>query len=308
MNADRMGLMESFVRIVDAGSLSAAAAQQRSTQPTMSRRLQALERSLGVKLLQRSTHAMKLTDDGARCYERAKELLSRWDALESEIRGAGDAPSGTLRVVAPHALGQQHLIAPLAAYLARYPDVAVEWSLHDRTPDFVADGVDCAIHVGAVHDPSLVVAKLGEIPRIVVVAPSVLKRGRRPRGPADLARLPWLALRTFYRTEVTLAHASTGETERFTIQPRLLTDSLYALRAAAVAGVGAALASAWVLGDELARGELVHVAPEWQASPLPIYLVYPPAPFKPARFRRFAEAMREAIPKLEGFELRRKRG
>src|SRR5688572_3703694 len=96
---DRIALMQTFVRIVEAGSLSAAAAQLGSTQPTVSRRLQALERSLGVRLLRRSTHAMKLTEDGERCFERAKELLANWEAFEAELRGAGDEPEGSLRVI-----------------------------------------------------------------------------------------------------------------------------------------------------------------------------------------------------------------
>jgi len=90
--ADRIELMQTFVRIVEAGSLSAAAAQMGTTQPTVSRRLQALERSLGVRLLQRSTHAMKLTEDGERCFDRAKELILSWGAFEAELRGVGDQP------------------------------------------------------------------------------------------------------------------------------------------------------------------------------------------------------------------------
>jgi DNA-binding transcriptional LysR family regulator len=304
LGADRLALMETFVRIVEAGSLSAAAAQLGSTQPTVSRRLQALERSLGVRLLRRSTHAMKLTDDGARCYERAKELIAGWQAFESEIRGAGDEPSGLLRVVAPHALGQQQLIGPLADYLRRSPRMTVEWLLHDRTPDFIAEGIDCAIHVGEVRDPSVVALRLGEVPRIVVAAPAVLSGAPLPTQPAELARLPWLALRTFYRDEVVLTHAETGETARFAIRPRLSTDSLYALRSAAVKGVGVGIASSWVLAEELAAGRLLHLAPRWRAAPLPVYLVYPPARFYPARLRRFIETMRAALPQVEGLEPR----
>ncbi|RYE90077.1 MAG: LysR family transcriptional regulator, partial [Myxococcales bacterium] len=165
--ADRVALLETFVRIVEAGSLSAAAAQLGSTQPTVSRRLQALERSLGVRLLRRSTHGMTLTDEGARCHERARELLASWEALESEARGAGDEPAGLLRVVAPHAFGQEQLVAPLVDYLRRYPRMSVEWLLHDRTPDFSAEAVDCAIRVGEVSDPSVVALRIGDVPRIV---------------------------------------------------------------------------------------------------------------------------------------------
>ncbi|KRC71848.1 HTH-type transcriptional regulator DmlR [compost metagenome] len=294
--SDRMLLIETFVRIVEAGSLSAAAAQMGGTQPTVSRRLQLLERTLGVRLLQRSTHAIRLTEDGQRCYERGKELIATWQSFESEVRGAGDEPVGMLRVVAPHAFGQDQFVEPLAKYLQRYPNMRVEWLLHDRMPDLIAENVDCAIRVGAVTDPSVIAVKLGEVPRIVVGSPALLQGAAVPQGPSELARLPWLALRTFYRTEVSLTHCETGETGRFGIQPRLSTDGLHALRNAAVLGLGVALGSAWAMTDDLAAGRLVHLAREWRADPLPVYLVYAPSRFQPARLRRFIEIMREHLP------------
>ena len=290
--ADRFELMETFVRIVDAGNLSAAAAQLGTTQPTVSRRLQALERSLGVKLLRRSTHSMTLTEDGQRCLERARELLANWHAFEADLRGAGDEPEGTLRVVAPHAFGQQQLVAPLAEYLARYPRVNVEWLLHDRRPDFIAEGIDCAIQVGQVDDQAVVAIKLAEVPRIVVAAPALVAHLPPVRTPEDLARLPWLALRPYYRTELALTAIDDGREARVPIAPRMSTDSLYALRTAAVTGVGAAIASAWLVADDLAQGRLVHIAPRWRAAPLPVYLLYPQARFYPARLRRFLDVIK----------------
>ncbi|HWU89953.1 MAG TPA: LysR family transcriptional regulator [Kofleriaceae bacterium] len=300
MIEDRLALMQTFVRIVEAGSLSAAAAQLGTTQPTVSRRLQSLERALGLLLLQRSTHAMKLTEDGERCFERAKELLAGFEAFESDLRGASAEPGGTLRVVVPHAFGQEMLVAPLVEYLARYPRVSVEWLLRDDIPSFIADGIDCAIHVGAVTDPSLIALRLAEVPRIAVAAPSLVGK-RPPRAhPSTLASLPWLALRTFYRTEVALTHATTRERIVLAIRPRMSTDSLYALRSAALAGVGVCVASGWLLEDDLARRRLVQVAPPWGADPLPVYLVYPQARFYAARLRRFIDAMRAAVPGIVG--------
>jgi DNA-binding transcriptional LysR family regulator len=293
--ADRFELMETFVRIVDAGNLSAAATQLGTTQPTVSRRLQALERSLGVRLLRRSTHSMTLTEDGQRCLERARELLANWHAFEADLRGAGDEPEGTLRVIAPHAFGQHQLVAPLADYLARHPRVNVEWLLHDRRPDFIAEGIDCAIQVGEVDDQNVVAIKLAEVPRIVVAAPALAALLPATQEPGDLARLPWLSMRPYYRTEVTLSALATlagGPDARFTIAPRMSTDSLYALRTAAVMGVGAAVASAWLVADDIAQGRLVHLAPQWRAAPLPVWLVYPKARFYPARLRRFLDVIR----------------
>ncbi len=295
---DRIELLQTFARIVEAGSLSAAAALLGTTQPTVSRRLQALERILGVRLLQRSTHSMRLTTDGERCYEHARTLLAGWAAFESDLRGADEEPEGVLRVVAPHAFGQERLVAPLADYLRRYPRMTVEWLLHDDSAiqDFIAAGIDCAIQVGEVTDSSLVAIKLAEVPRIVAAAPSLLDGRPLPEHAAELADLPWLALRTFYRSEVRLHHVASGEAARIAITPRLSTDSLYALRSALLQGLGAGLGSAWVLADDLAAGRLVQLAPQWQASPLPVNLVYPYARFYPARLRCFVNIIRAAAP------------
>ncbi|WP_437577226.1 LysR family transcriptional regulator [Sorangium sp. So ce887] len=296
LSLDRIALLQTFVRIVEAGSLSAAATLLGTTQPTVSRRLQALERSLGLSLLQRSTHTMKLTQDGERCFERAKTLLANLEAFESDIQGDGDQPDGTLRVVVPHAFGQHQLVKPLVDYLRRYPRVSVEWLLHDGQPNFIADGIDCALLVGAVADPAVVAIRLTEVPRIVAAAPSVLGRAAPPAHPSDLADMPWLALRTYYRDTITLTHSSGGERVELAIRPRMSTDSLYALRSAALMGLGVCVASSWLVADDLAQRRLLHLAPSWQADPLPFHLVYPHARFYPARLRRFVEAMRESVP------------
>ena len=262
---DRIELMQTFVRIVEAGSLSAAATQLGTSQPTVSRRLQALERSLGLKLMKRSTHGMGLTQDGERCYAHAKDLLDTWRALEADLRGAQAAPQGVLRVLVPHAFGQDQLIAPLASYLRQYPEVSVDWLLHDRRPDFVAEGIDCAIQVGAVDDPTVVAQRLAEVPRIVVAAPQLLGNALVPQDAQALAALPWLALRTFYRDEVALTGPG-GAVSRFAITPRMATDSLYALRNAAVSGLGVAIVSAWLAEPDIAQGRLVQLAPAWRAA------------------------------------------
>lgn len=293
---DRLELMQTFVRIVEAGSLSAAATQLGATQPTVSRRLQALEHRLGVRLLRRSTRHLALTEDGERCLEQARTLLAGWQALEADLHGTQARAEGRLRVVVPHAFGQQQLVLPLAAFLRDNPGVAVEWLLHDRQPDFTSQAIDCAIRVGNIDDDGVIAIKLWDVPRIVVAAPSLLAGRTPPVHAADLAHLPWLALQPYYRNEVTLTTEGDAAAHRLAIQPRLATDSLYALRSAALLGLGVGIASRWVVADDLAAGRLVQVAPAWRASPLPAWLLYPPARFQPLRLRRFVEAMRTARP------------
>ncbi|KTR88370.1 LysR family transcriptional regulator [Pantoea dispersa] len=299
-SVDRIELMQTFIRIVESGSLSAAATQLGTTQPTVSRRLQALEQRLGLKLILRTTHALKLTDDGERCYAQARQLVATWHALEDELTGANDDPIGTLRVRAPHAFGQDQLIAPLMDYLQRYPRLAVEWMLNDRTPDFVSENVDCAIQVGAPTDPSVVAVLLAEVPRFVVAAPALLAAHAPVQEVTQLTQLPWLALTSFYRNEIALQRLSDGQPINLAIAPRLASDSLYAVRKAALAGMGAAIVSSWVVQEDLASGALVQLVPEWQAPPLPVWLTYPWASYYPARLQHFFAMIRDVMPQLTG--------
>lgn len=300
---DRVELMRTFIRIVESGSQSAAARQMETTQATISRRLQSLEEMLGAKLLLRSTHAMKLTDDGERCYQHARQVVESWLALEDALQLTDEQPVGTLRVRAPHAFGQQQLLIPLVGFLARYPQLSVEWMLHDKAVDFISDNVDCAIRVGAEVDPATVTVLLAEVPRCIVASPELLSRFPQVTQPESLSALPWIAIRTFYQHEVVLRHADSDQTASVAIASRLSTDSLYVAKNAALAGVGVAVVSSWTVEEEIANGTLIELLPQWQAAPLPVHLVYPWARYYPVRLRKFLDLMREAMPQIAGMRL-----
>ncbi|MBN9503407.1 MAG: LysR family transcriptional regulator [Armatimonadetes bacterium 55-13] len=294
-SSDRFALLESFVAIVESGSLSAAALQLGTTQPTVSRRLQTLEQALKLHLLQRSAHGMKMTEDGERCFERAKDLLAVWSAFETDLQSSHAQARGNLRVLVPHAFGQHQLVTLLAKFIRENPEVTVDWSLRDHVEDFSGLGFDCAVKVGTAPDGNVIAEEVAEVPRIVVASPTVLESHGQVTHARDLAALPWLALSTFYRHSITLSCRSSGKSERLAIHPRISTDSLYALRSAALEGLGVCVASTWILADDLASGRLVHVLPDWQAEALPVYLVYPAAPYYPARLKRFVQFMRQGV-------------
>ncbi|MET6677402.1 LysR family transcriptional regulator [Citrobacter amalonaticus] len=297
---DRVELMRTFVRIVEAGSLSAAARQLNTTQATISRRLKSLEAMLGVKLVLRTTHAMKLTDDGERGYQHAKHIIDAWLALEDGLNVTEDEPVGTLRVRAPHAFGQQQLLTPLLSFLARYPNLSVEWMLNDKTVDFLSDNIDCAIRVGAEVDPATVSVLLAEVPRSVVASPALLAQFATIAVPEQLSSLPWIAVNTFYQHNVSLSHQHSREPVIIPITPRLSTDSIYVARNAALAGLGVVVVSSWTVTEDIAQGRLVELVPDWQAAPLPVHLVYPWARYYPTRLRKFLELMKKVMPELAG--------
>ena len=272
---DRVELMRTFVRIVEAGSLSAAAKQMGTTQATVSRRLQSLETLLGVKLIM---------------------------ALEDGLNVTEDEPVGTLRVRAPHAFGQQQLLEPLLQFLSRYPQVAVEWMLNDKTVDFLSDNIDCAIRVGAEVDPATVAVLLAEVPRSMVASPGLLEQYGELSHPEQLSALPWIAVNTFYQHSVSLLHQLRNEPVTLNISPRLSTDSIYVARSAALAGLGVTIVSSWMVAEDIANGRLVALLPEWHAAPLPVHLVYPWARYYPIRLRKFLALMKDVMPQLTGMK------
>jgi len=309
---DRLALLQTFLRVAEAGSFSAAALQLATTQPTVSRRVQMLESLLGARLVERSTRGLRLTEEGERCAAQAQELIDGWQVLAEELDG-GEELSGTLRLRVPHAFGQSQLIEPLAAFLTRHPRVSVEWMLQDQLPDFSRENVDCSLLVGEISQPNLIASQLAEVPRVLVAAPPLarkLPKGLDRKTPEEIAALlgaqPWLALLAFYRDGIDL-RAATGDARlHIRFRPRLGTDSLFALVESARRGLGLALVSQWAVIDDLAQGRLVRLLPDWCATPLPISLVYPSRRLQPARLRAFQQVMREVIPTLPGMrELRR---
>lgn len=296
---DRVELMRTFVRIVETGSLSAAARQLSTTQATVSRRLQSLETLLGARLLLRTTHATRLTDDGERCYQHARRVIDSWLALEDEVGQAEDEPVGVLRVRAPHAFGQEQLLKPLTEFLQRYPHLSVEWMLNDKSVDFLSDNIDCAIRVGAEVDPATVSVHLAEVPRSIVASPALLARFPKVSKPEDLQALPWIAISTFYQRHVELFDGAAQPT-RIAITPRLSTDSLYVARNTALTGLGVALVSSWTVKEDIQEGRLIPLLPEWQPTALPVHLVYPWSRYYPARLRRFLEMMKQVMPGIAG--------
>ena len=310
---DRLALLQTFLRVAEAGSFSAAAQQLATTQPTVSRRVQMLESLLGARLVERSTRGLRLTEEGERCAAQAQDLIDGWQSLAEELDG-GDELAGTLRLRVPHAFGQSQLIDPLAAFLTRHPRVSVEWMLQDQLPDFSRENVDCSLLVGEISQPNLIATQLAEVPRVLVAAPALAKKlpkGLDRKSPEEIAALlgaqPWLALLAFYRDGIDLT-ASKGEGRmHVSFRPRLGTDSLFALIEFVRRGLGLALVSQWAVMDDLAQGRLVRLLPDWCASPPPISLVYPSRRLQPARLRAFLQVMREVIPTMRGIrEVRRK--
>ena len=301
-NLDRILLLTTWVRIVEAGSLSAAAKQLKTTQPTVSRRLQSLEQMFKCKLMLRTTHQLKLTDEGDTCYQYAKQLLEQWSILEDTVGSDTTLIKGRLRVRAPHAFGQQQLIKPLMKYLTIYPEMRIDWLLNDTSPDFLADNIDCAIHVGAITNPNVVAKLIGYVPRIIVAAPEVIKKHGDIKNISELQQWPWIAVSTFYNHELILKNTLSNELSVLGIDPILSTDNLYSALECIKGGLGIGAISSWLVKPYLLTSQLVHMAEHWQADPLPVYFVYPYSNYYSKRLRLFMEIMTIGIQQMIGID------
>ncbi|MDF3262909.1 substrate binding domain-containing protein, partial [Escherichia coli] len=193
-------------------------------------------------------------------------------------------------------------LGPLVDFLQRYPQLSVEWMLNDKTVDFLSEGIDCAIRVGAEVDPATVSVLLAEVPRSVVASPTLLANSPPLSAPQEMSTLPWIAISTFYQHEVTLRSQTDEQIVAFGIAPCLSTDSVHVARNTALAGLGAAIVSSWAVVEDIAAGRLVELFPQWRASPLPVHLVYPWARYYPTRLRKFLDLMREVMPQVAGMQ------
>src|SRR5689334_13655729 len=187
---DKLKAMAAFVQIVERGSLTAAADALDTSLPSTVRTLAALERSLGARLLNRTTRRIALTDEGRAYYERARRILGDVADVEAAVSVKQGTPRGRLAVGAPVMFGRMHLAPLVVEFLAKHPEVSMDLLLVDRVVNLVEEGLDASLRIGTLADSSLVAVELGRVRRVVCATPEFLKRHGVPREPADLARMP----------------------------------------------------------------------------------------------------------------------
>ncbi len=298
---DRITLLGTFVRIAGAGSISAAARDLGLSQPSASRQLAELESRLGTQLIRRTTHSLGLTDAGVELLADARQLIDGWEALEEKHLAGGSRISGSLKVVAPVALGQSHLARIAWRFQQDHPGVTITWHLEDRPIRFAEVGCDCWVKVGPVPDETLVVRSLGTVERLLVAAPSLVEEHGRPRIPKSAARMPLAALEPFEGGSIALTHRKGRQA---TIRPdvRIRTNNIFALKDAALMGLGTAVMPRWFVATELDKGMLVDFMPAWRAPSLDVHVAYLPGRHQTLRLKTFLAALRDQVPGIDGIE------
>lgn len=300
---DLLGPMRTFVRVVEAGSFTAVAAEQRTTQPTISRQVAALEEHLGARLLTRTTRALTLTDDGRAFYEHALRALEAVGEAENAVGRRQAKPTGTLRLAVPVVLGRLHIVPRLPRFLARYPEVAIDLAMGDGFVDLVEQGIDLAIRVGEITDQSLVVRKIGMVRRLTVASPAYLAAKGTPRTPDDLAGHDCIVY-TRLATGNRWHFESSDGPRSVTVAGRYRVDNSEAVREGVIAGLGVAVIPGFAFAGEVERREVRVLLEAYEPKPLPLTAVYPSRRFLPPRVRAMIEFLAHELeidPVLSGY-------
>ncbi|MFO1183384.1 MAG: LysR family transcriptional regulator [Bauldia sp.] len=284
-----MAALQTFVSVATTGSFSEAARRLKTSKSAVSRTIGALETQLGVRLLQRTTRKLTLTEAGSGYRDRAQRIIADLEDADLALSNRPAAPRGRLKVSAPASFGCLHLAPAIPAFLKLYPDLAVDLVMSNRFVDIVEEGFDAAVRIGAQDESSLVARRLAPIRRVVCASPGYFRRRGKPKTPEDLRQHDCLPLGEapsarewrFVGTDGTpLAVAANG---------RLSINNGEALRAAALAGLGIVNLPSFIVGEDLKAGRLVSVLDAFVPQDTAVSVVYPEARHLSAKVRAFVD-------------------
>ena len=299
---DRLDELTIFRAIAETGSLARAARRLRRSPPAVTRALAALEDRAGVRLIERTTRRLVLTEAGRELSERSRSLLADY---EGAVHGQEAAPvRGRLRVSAPVTFGRRHMAPLVSGFLDRFPEVQVELVFNDRNLDLIEERLDAALRIGRLHDSTLVARKVGEVRQVLVASPAYLAARGEPRTPADLEAHDTI----FGSLWSGVPEWRFGAEDRATVvrlSPRLLVNDAEAVLYAARAGRGIARLLSYQAADDLAAGTLARLMVDFEPEPLPVQLVTSSAGRRTPKLRAFldhAAAVLRTLPIIHSAE------
>lgn len=274
---DQLAAMRAFARVVETGTFTHAARSLRTPKPTVTKLIQSLEAHVQTKLLNRTTRRVTVTPDGAAYYERVTRLLADLDDLDTSMTLSQAHPKGKLRIDVSPSLALLVIIPALPDFHARYPDIQIEVGVTDRPVDLIAENVDCVVRAGNPIDESLVARRIGELDFVTCATPAYLDRHGVPRDPADLERNHHTVNYFNHSGQILPLNFQRGG-ERSEVNPRhiVAVNDGNAYVAAALAGLGIIQVPTFMVRDHLASGAFRPILSEWETSPKPLYIVFPP--------------------------------
>ena len=291
---DRVGDLTLFLRVLDLGSITAAARSLDLSVAVASQRLKRLERELGVRLLHRTTRRLHPTPEGVALAERGRVLVEDLESLGAGLREAATEIAGTLRVTLSASFGRQHVSPLLPKFLARHPKLRLSVHLSDQVVDLVSEGFDLAIRIGAMEDSQLVARRIAANRRVLCASPDYLRRRGQLKVPRDLQDHECLLLfGSSGRQDVWRLHDAQGKEMPVRVQGRFESNLGELLRDASVAGEGIAIHSLWHVADDLRTGRLQVVLPDFPLATTAISAVMPQRRQVPPRVRAFVDFLVE---------------
>ena len=284
-----------FLRIVEKGGLAAAGREVGLSPASVSERLAALENYYGVTLLNRTTRAISLTDEGRLLVDGARRLLAEAEELESRVRLGSEHIAGPIRLSAPEDLGRRCILPIVDAFLAEHPAVTIDLNLTDGYVDLVGQGMDFAVRHGMLADSSLRAKSLGENRRIVCAAPSYLAAAGTPVHPDDLALHDCIVMRFGQNIDREWTFLVDGKPHKVRVRGRRVANDGGLVRQWCKEGFGIALKSIRDIEEDLASGALVEVLKDYSAGTTALQIVYPQSAVQPRRVRLLIEAIAKAF-------------
>lgn len=284
---DRLQAMEMFVRVVETGSFSKAAREFATTQPTVTKQVAATEERLKVRLLNRNTRGVSLTEAGALYYEKCKEIVRAAEEADQVVRVRQSQAQGLLRIGSSVAFGRR-VIVPLALdFMREHPQLQVDLSFEDRYTDLVAQGIDVAVRLGKLADSALGARFLGTNPWLMVASPKYLRKAGTPKRPADLSAHETLIYSSVQGSDVWRVLSPRGEAVTVPVTARLRSNNLSAVLAAARSHMGIAALPWYVAADSLAAGAVVEVLKGHSLPEQEIHAVFPSPKLVPGKVQAF---------------------
>lgn len=295
---DRLDELIVFTAILDAGSLAGAARQLRRSPPSVTRSLTAIEERAGVRLFQRTTRQLALTEAGRQLATRARRLIADYNqAMGKEDNRAKRELRGRLRITAPILFGRWHITPIVTTFLNLHPGMQVELVFSNDNLDLIKEGLDLAVRIGAVAEAGLVVRRVGQVRLVLFASPDYLARRGRPRTPQDLIAHD-VVYDSHRPSPPVWRFRGSGRDRVVRLRPRLMATDVEAVLLATKAGVGLGRALSYQVADDFASGALIWLLPELEPAPRPVQLVVPTVRHMPPTVRAFLDYAAEVLRAL----------
>ena len=286
---DRLDAVAAFVAVAEMGAFVAAARRLGRSPTAVTRAVATLEERLGVRLFNRTTRAVALTEAGRRHVESARRLLEAFGAMESSAAAEREAPTGLLTVAASIVFGRLHVQPLVTEFLRRHPSVDVRLELSDRVTPMIEEGLDVAIRLGVLRDSTLKAIRAGSVRRVVVASPGYLAAHDMPRRPADLGSHTTISFTGTVPTPTQWTFGAGRSRTHVALNPRLTTNLADVAIDAALTGFGVTCVLSYMVDHLVAAGSLRPILVEQEPPPLPIHVVHPAGRHLPRKTRAFVD-------------------